>query len=205
MRDRPTIGVRDPNASYKELKPLNSYNVSAYESWLESMAEEGWQLVEFSGRNGVFLPAEPKACRYRLQLAACKEKQPCPERIERWGALGWEYVTSIEGRFHVWRSTGSTVTELNRVEGVGPEDFQRIRRKIRMESGMFIVLPAAVLALMYGSIRWGRTPLWNMVYDDMPGENLLLWLVMLAALIWSVYELGQAMRLLRILEEREPL
>jgi len=206
MRGSFGFGMRDPNASYKELKPLNSYDIMAYESWLEHMAVDGWQLREFSGKNGVFLPAEPRKCRYRMQLAAHKEAEPRPEKVESWGALGWEYVTSIAGRFHVWRSEGTIGPELSRTDGLRPEDFRKIRRKILSENGLCSLLFSVFIILIGGStFFWGRAPVWNMVYDEMPGENLLLGLMIFGGLIWSVYEMVQAMRVLRTLEEREPL
>ncbi len=108
--------------SCKELRPANVYDIAANETWLEDLARQGWRLTGMTGWNGVFQRAEPAVCCYRMQPLSRKEKAPPEDVIELYAALGWEYVCTLAGRFHIWRCDDPETPELDTdpvVQGMG--------------------------------------------------------------------------------------
>jgi len=189
---------------YKELRPLNVYDIAANECWLEDMAHEGYYLTGFKGYSGVFEQGEPGRWHYRMQLAANKETEPSPERIAINEQRGWTYVTTWDGRFHIWKSS-QMAAYLEPAPGLNEEDFARLRRKILGTNALLLLLTVGLLALTAATRFQSKTPLWTEVYGSMAGQGLLLLLLELSALVLIVHEVMSGLRLLRTLEEREPL
>lgn len=190
---------------YKELRPANLYDVAANETWLEDIAREGYRLKEFTGWSGVFVKDEPCECRYRMQPKLKKEKKPSDEQQELYRELGWEYVTTLGGEFHIWRCDDPAVPELDTDPVVQVESYRRIKRNVIWTNVIF----GGLMVLMLGLMIWfwgdSETPLWSSVRNHVPGEEVLRFAILLFWLVWMVCELKTVFRLMRHLKTGIPL
>lgn len=189
---------------YKELRPLNVYDVAANECWLEDMAREGYHLTGFKRYSGVFEKGEPGNWHYRMQLLANKEEEPSPERIAANAQRGWTYVATWDRRFHIWKSS-QMAAYLEPAPGLKAEDFARLRRRILGTNAALLACILLILGLTAATRLQSKTPLWTEIYGGMAGQNLVLVTVELLALVLMLHEVVSSVRLLRALEEREPL
>ena len=189
--------------TYKELRPLNVWDVAANEAWLEDLARQGYHLTEFKRYSGVFEVGEPGPWRYRMQLSAQKETEPSPERVAANEQRGWTYVATWDS-FHIWKSE-QMAAWLDLAPGVTAEDFARLRKKLIGASIGYILLLAGVVALTLWIPLHSATPLWSAIYGGAAGGSILLFLMELSAVILVLRELSVGLRLLRTFEAREPL
>ena len=192
---------------YKELRPVGTYDVAALESWLEERAREGYRLIRFKGLYGLFHWEGAAPCRYRLQPLLREEGRPKREMMETYQEMGWEYVCTLAGTFHVWQCDDPTAPELDTdpvVQGMG---YGYLRRKMRLR---LLRLPGILLLLvvifLYPWI-WGAgdTPLINQLRRALPGEWILLVIVLGYGLFLEVLDVRQMRRLLRSLNAGMPL
>lgn len=192
---------------YKELRPVGTYDVAALESWLEERGREGYRLIRFKGLYGIFHWEGNGPCRYRLQPLLEAEMLPKREMVETYQEMGWEYVCTLAGAFHVWCCEDPDAPELDTdpvVQGMG---YDYLRRKMRFH---LLLLPGVMfLALMFLIYPWiwgaGDMPLINQLQRALPGE-WIFWLVILAcALIQEGLDVRQMRRLLRSLHAGIPL
>lgn len=104
----------------RRIPPCPSYHVEAMESWLESMARDGYFLSNdgFSLGIATFDVGTPRKVRYRLQAVPKRgllddmTDRPNEEALEISEALGWRYVAS-QGRFQVYYCADPDARELN--------------------------------------------------------------------------------------------
>ena len=139
--------------SYDELRPANIYDVAANETWLEDQSAQGWHLTGFSGWSGLFARGEPKHCRYRMQPLPKKEKAPDPALMEAYQEMGWTYVATLPGTFHVWRCDDPGAPELDTdpvVQGLGYGYLRR--RMVRDRVWNLLALAAAIYFL--SAVNW---------------------------------------------------
>lgn len=193
----------ETDITYKELRPLNAWDVAANECWLEDMARQGYHLTDFKRYSGVFEKGEPGHWRYRMQLSAKKETESSPERIAANEQRGWTYVATWD-YFHIWKSE-QMAAWLDPAPGVTAEDFARLRRRLIGASIGYILLLAGMVALTVWIPLHSPTPLWSTVYGGAAGGSILIFLVELSAVILLLRELSVGLRLLRTFEAREPL
>lgn len=147
--------------SCKELRPANVYDVAANETWLEDLARQGWRLTGMTGWNGVFQRAEPAVCRYRMQPLSRKEKTPPEDVIELYAALGWEYVCTLAGLFHIWRCDDPETPELDTdpvVQGMG---YRYLKKRMVWDTIQTGVLFLAWWGCTPGSFKSGARPCWT--------------------------------------------
>lgn len=190
---------------YKELRPANLYDVAANETWLEDIAREGYRLKGFTGWSGVFVKDEPCECRYRMQPRGKKEKAPPVEQVELYRELGWEYVTTLGGEFHVWRCDDPEAPELETDPVVQVEGYRRLKRNVVWTNAFLGGLLILCLGLMLWFWGFSETPLWSTVRRGVPGEELFRCAIILLWLAWMVYELKTVFRLMRHLKTGIPL
>ena len=157
--------------SCKELRPANVYDVAANETWLEEMARQGWHLTGMTGWSGVFERGESAARRYRMQPLSRKEKAPPEEMVELYAALGWEYVCTLSGLFHIWRCDDPETPELDTdpvVQGMG---YRYLKGRMVWDT----IQTGLLFLVLVGLYAWGSqirgTPLLDAL-DDPPGELL---------------------------------
>ncbi len=197
------MGTFDSSTVYKELRPLNVYDVAANEAWLEDLARQGYHLTDFKRYSGVFEVGEPGLWRYRMQLAAKKGEEPSAEQIAANEQRGWTYVASWDG-FYIWKSE-QMAAWLDPAPGMETEDFARLRRRLIGASAVYLLLLVGLIVLTLATRLGSSTPLWSVIYGSAAGGSVLLLLVELSAVILVLQEMRIGLRLLHTLEEREPL
>lgn len=170
---------------YQEFRPVELFDVAVMESWLEERDREGYHLLRFKGLRGIFYQDRSvPPSRYRLQPLLRKEKSPPPEMREAYRELGWVYVCTLAGTFHVWRCGDPDAPELDTdpvVQGMGYEYLKRKmrRRLLRLPALVLLWLAILVLPWVWGT---GDMPLVDQLEQALPGEALF-WLLMLVGVI----------------------
>lgn len=193
------------DARYKELRPANTYDVAANETWLEDMARQGYRLVGMTGWSGVFEKAEPCACWYRMQPLSQKEKRPLEEMVEAYRELGWEYAGTIPETFHVWRCQDPAAPELDTdpvVQGMG---YRYLRRKMRKDLMFSVLLLAALATLCVFLSGMASTPLLDTVEQFAPGQLTVGTLAAILLVVLIACQMRSMRRLLRFLDAGIPL
>ena len=187
---------------YQEFRPVELYDVAVMESWLEERDREGYHLLRFKGLRGIFYQDRSVApSRYRLQPLLRKEKAPETEMAEAYRELGWEYVCTLAGTFHVWRCGDPAAPELDTdpvVQGMG---YEYLKRKMRR---YLLRLPAILLlCLVFSAFPWvwgaGDMPLVDQLEQALPGETLFWLLMAVGVLCMELLDAFQMRRLLHAL------
>ena len=184
---------------YREFRPVELYDVAAVESWLEERDREGYHLLRFRGLYGIFYQdCSVAPSRYRLQPLLRKEKSPLPEMTDAYRELGWEYVCTLAGTFHIWRCGDPAAPELDTdpvVQSMGYGYLERKMRRhlLRLPAILLVCLGICVLPWFWGA---GDMPLVDQLEHALPGEGLF-WLLMAAAAVG--FELLDAFRMRRLL------
>ena len=131
---------------YREFRPVELYDVAAVESWLEERDREGYHLLRFRGLYGIFYQdCSVAPSRYRLQPLLRKEKSPPPEMTDAYRELGWEYVCTLAGTFHIWRCGDPAAPELDTDPVVQSMGYGYLERKMRRH---LLRLPAILLVCL---------------------------------------------------------
>ena len=170
---------------YREFRPVELYDVAAVESWLEERDREGYHLLRFRGLYGIFYQdCSVAPSRYRLQPLLRKEKSPPPEMTDAYRELGWEYVCTLAGTFHIWRCGDPAAPELDTdpvVQSMGYGYLERKMRRhlLRLPAILLVCLGICVLPWFWGA---GDMPLVDQLEHALPGEGLF-WLLMAAAAV----------------------
>ena len=140
--------------------PCPWYDVEGIESWLESMASEGYFLRKeaFFGGFTSFEQGEPKPVRYRLEAAQRSTSflsesggEPDAEAVQMSGELGWEYLTRC-GQFYVYACDDPNAPELNTDTSVQAMALSYIRKDGR--NG--VIVNMVWLLLLLGLTWYGR-------------------------------------------------
>ena len=193
---------------YRELRPVELYDVAVMESWLEERDREGYHLLRFSGLYGIFSWERPAPdFRYRLQPLLRREKAPPPEMAEAYRERGWEYVCTLAGTFHVWRCGDPDAPELDTdpvVQGMG---YGYLKRKMRRH---LLRLPVILLlCLMILVLPWiwstGEMPLVDQLEQTLPGQGLFGLLMVVGLVVLELLDVFRMRRLLRSLGTGIPL
>ena len=185
--------------SCKELRPANVYDIAANETWLEDLARQGWRLTGMTGWNGVFQRAEPAVCRYRMQPLSRKEKAPPEDVIELYAALGWEYVCTLAGRFHIWRCDDPEKPELDTdpvVQGMG---YRYLKKRMVWDTIQTGVLFLVLVWLYAWRFQTDGTPLLDAL-DTPPGRVLTgagAYGLALFLMLCQIRSMGRLLRSLR--------
>ena len=198
-------GLAAPQGAVREIRPANVYDVAANETWLEDQAAKGWRLTGMTGWSGVFEKAEPTACRYRMQPLPRKEKAPPEEMVELYASLGWEYVCTLPGVFHIWRCDDPDVPELDTdpvVQGMG---YRYLRRRMLRDGIISLLLLAVLVGLWVWLSGLSGTPLLDTVTEWMPGRLLAGSVGGALILVLLVCQVSSMVRLLRTLRAGIPL
>lgn len=190
---------------YKELRPANVYDVAANETWLEDMAREGYRLTGFTGWSGIFEKDEPADCRYRMSPLLKKEKAPDPEWAETCAQMGWTYVATLGGAFHVWRCDDPEAPELDTDPVVQGEGYRYLERRMVRDGIGGLLLAIVLLAVGLLLPAAFDTPLLDTLELYAPGEFLLRWVSCLALLAVLLCEVRSILRLGRSLRAGIPL
>lgn len=79
------------------LRPLELWNPSAFEKWLEDEAARGWQLADCGRVLATFRAVAPETYRVRLQPQRSETPEARRERGETCRELGWDCTAVITG------------------------------------------------------------------------------------------------------------
>ena len=193
---------------YRELRPVELYDVAVLESWLEERDREGYHLLRFSGLYGIFSWERPAPdYRYRLQPLLRREKAPPPEMAEAYRERGWEYVCTLAGTFHVWRCGDPDAPELDTdpvVQGMGYGYLKKKMRRHLLRLPVILLLCLALLALPW---IWGAgdMPLVDQLEQTLPGQGLFGLLMVVGLVVLELLDVFRMRRLLRSLGTGIPL
>lgn len=193
---------------YREIRPVELYDVAVMESWLEERDREGYHLLRFSGLYGIFSWERPAPdYRYRLQPLLRKEKSPPPEMAAAYRELGWEYVCTLAGTFHVWRCGDPDAPELDTdpvVQGMGYGYLKKKMRRHLLRLPVILLLCLALLALPW---IWGAgdMPLVDQLEQTLPGQGLFGLLIVAGLVALELLDVFRMRRLLRSLGTGIPL
>ena len=159
---------------YREFRPVELYDVAAVESWLEERDREGYHLLRFRGLYGIFYQdCSVAPSRYRLQPLLRKEKSPPPEMTDAYRELGWEYVCTLAGTFHIWRCGDPAAPELDTDPVVQSMGYGYLERKMRRH---LLRLPHNILFVEVSYNRIGNDVKSKPCdrCDHAPAENVFL-------------------------------
>ena len=184
----------------REIRPANIYDTAANESWLEDQAAQGWHLTGMAGWRGIFQRGEPAQVRYRMQPVGKKKERPAEEVRDLYGALGWEYVCTLENLFHIWRCDDPSAPELDTDPVVQELGYGYLKRRMAWDCVLTVLLLAAFLTLWAWLPGMTDTPLLDTVRECVPGQILavaglcVLGLVQIACQIRSMVCLLRRLR-----------
>lgn len=135
--------------------PVSLYDVPAQQAWLEDQAARGRFLEDYTGVLASFTTGEPKSVRYRLEPLTRREKAPAPDRRELYRELGWDYVTTIAGTFHIWRCDDPELPEMDTDPLVRAGAYDRLRRQLRWANwSMALILLALAALVLWLNLRF---------------------------------------------------
>lgn len=126
--------------------PCHPYDVEGIESWLTTMAQNGYQLAKVPVRFGflTFRKDEPKDISYRLEASPQGEGTwgdggtPEEQALELSEKYGWEFVIKC-GAFYIYRSPKPHTRELN----TDPE-VQALSLKILIKNKIKCLIPVII-------------------------------------------------------------
>ena len=160
------------------LPPCPVYDVEGTESWLSDLAREGL-LLEEDGWFAGFMSFEkttPRNAQYRMEaiqkvgILSDGTEHPSEEALELSEKYGWEYVLRY-GEFHIYRSFGSDVREMNTDPHIQALALNAVRKRLR-SSAIWSIL-WLVLFLFFG-------------FDGQPVTAALSLGTPLVSLLWMV-------------------
>lgn len=165
--------------------PVNFYRLSQAESWLGQMARKGWMLTGAGNIFCTFEQQQPAEYRYRLEPRG--QSDPDKEFIELCALDGWEYVTSWQETFTIWRAKGDQTPEFHTDPVAQSYAFQKLSRRMGREAVSSLCLSAVIIAAIIWLLAQGQ-----MVRMMVEGELLFqapiwvlgLWVDLLNLLNW---------------------
>lgn len=92
--------------------PIDLYDWSAIEGWLEHMAQKGYQPKKTFGMRVGFEKAEFSHTRCRLVPSPHVDEEPESEFVEDCAAAGWEYVDQVGGIYHLFMTHDPDAPEM---------------------------------------------------------------------------------------------
>ncbi len=92
--------------------PIDLYDWSAIEGWLEHMAQKGYQPKKTFGHRVGLEKAEFSHTRCRLVPSPHVDEEPETEFVEDCAAAGWEYVDQMRGIYHLFMTHDPNVPEM---------------------------------------------------------------------------------------------
>lgn len=156
--------------------PIDLYDYSSMEGWLEHMAQKGYQPQKaFAGRVG-FEQSDFPHTRCRLVPMEHSGDEPEPEFLEACREQGWEYVTSLSDLYHLYLTHDPEAPELFTDPVTEDWMLRHLDRRGRRTSGLLGVLCVLAVALIQHISRSDSFNLWRLCLSP-------YWLVLLACCI----------------------
>lgn len=124
-----------------EKLPVNENDFTAVEGWLEQMAQKGYFLNETAWSWWYFTKQEPKNVRYRLDTVTEPKGTLDPQKQEDYEALGWRYVTTHNGIYHIFEAENEEAEELHTdpaVKSLRLEGYEKQMKSIVLASALYL-------------------------------------------------------------------
>lgn len=164
-----------------KIAPISTYDVAAQQAWLEDMAAKGKFLSSYGRGFADFYDSAPKAVRYRMEPLARKEDRPDPDRRDVYRSLGWEYVCTARGSFHIWRCDDPAAPELETDPVVQGMAYGYQRRVLRRGSfAVAAIWAVPILLVLYFQLAMKGAYLSRLTESWTPVWEALALLAMLA-------------------------
>lgn len=146
--------------------PIDLYDWSAIEGWLEHMAQKGYQPKKTFGHRVGLEKAEFSHTRCRLVPSPHVDEEPETEFVEDCAAAGWEYVDQMRGIYHLFMTHDPDAPEMFTDPVTGDMIFTRLDKRSR--NGWISIGIIALLALaifLYSSFKNALTG-WNFLLSN---------------------------------------
>lgn len=166
--------------------PISAYDLPAFESWLEDLAQEGLFLVSLNGYGGKFRQGEPKKMTYRVEIPKYFDRKPPKKMEEMYQEFGWEFICTYYQNGFIFASEAENPVELHTdpiTQSEGVRDFYREQRNEVIICIILLLLASvAVLAL-----KW--TNLAKAITEGLHLQSLIFWGYSIFGVFYSVKEL----------------
>lgn len=164
--------------------PCHPYDVEGIESWLTTMAQNGYQLAKVPVRFGflTFRKDEPKDISYRLEASPQGEGTlidggaPEEQALELSEKYGWEFVIKC-GAFYIYRSPKPHTRELN----TDPE-VQALSLKILIKNKIKCLIPV-VIWLIFVAASLSQKGILSLI--DAPSLSWLISVILIILILIS--------------------
>ncbi len=176
------------------LMPDTSLDTAAMESWLEELFARGWHLTECGFRFAKFRRGEPLSVRCRLMPVSAGSVGTRQEREEVYAQLGWEYLTNLTDRYHIYICKDPDAPELETDPVAAAWGRDRMLRKARRDLLLAWLALAAVASFAVYRIASSETPVETAIRGV--GISAPLSAVFL---LWAVWETVATLRRVRLL------
>ena len=107
------MNVKHSNEQHLEKLPVNEMDLRAVEDWLGQMAGKGYFLDETAWSWWYFNIGEPANVRYRIEPIDEKNGKLDPQIKEDYETMGWKYVTSHKGMYHIFLAESEETEEFH--------------------------------------------------------------------------------------------
>ena len=165
------------------LPPCPDYDVEGTESWLEEMAEKGWQLSEdgFFAGFAAFDTKPPARIRYRLEAAPkptgmwSDSDRPSQEALDYGEDLGWIYVAT-RGQFYIYCCAQADAPELNtdpQVQALALDLVRKRERSSFVSLLLWLILYPLIFSRMHVLLSAIAAGTWRYLW----GTALVIWLI----------------------------
>lgn len=164
-----------------KLKPYESYEIDAIESWLDEQARKGCFLSQSHGKWLQFYRDAPRPLRCRIDV------KPDPgyreDRVAAFRDMGWEYVCELSPQLDVYTCGDPTVPDLNTDEDTLHSVLDGLLRKKQIANvvAALLLVPYVYFVLVLPVLRSHYTGLYDMLLN---GYLFLLPALILLLVCW---------------------
>lgn len=193
------------NWDYDARLPAGLYDVAANETWLEEKAAQGLHIQRIQGARVYFEKGEPQTLRYRFQpMGKAKEKLD-EERLALYAELGWEYLGTVDGVFHLWRCGDGAAPELDTDPVVQAEGYRYLKHNMMTTAFMELGFLLGTFGICILANVGGGTPLRYILRDYLPLQAQAFFTAVVCGVSWEVMEVRTMLRLLKNLSAGIPM
>lgn len=144
--------------------PCDLYQLGILGHWLDEQSAHGLHLERLNNLWAVFRKDKPQPCRYRFYPCSGRAESPGTGQNDLFRELGWEYVTTLQSDFAVFRCTDPSAPELCTDPVVEAETFRRCDKKF-LQSLVWMIAEPFFSVLIYFGMNW-------MMYGGMMNDTL---------------------------------
>ena len=184
--------------------PVSLYEIAGIESWLSDLSAQGLALERFGLYFAYFRRTESCKMIYRLELLPRPMEEPDDEMLDFYLHNGWEYVTTLNRLFWVFRALPGTA-EIHTDAVAQGYAYDKLSRKLKQSAIVVFAAFLLIAAMIAGIYLFSEWPVLQLVEDSIALNQFLLLLVELAAVI-QAFRIYRAIRhLVRRLKSGLPM